>query len=446
MRSGGAPLETPTTPSSSAARLPLEIVGIIISCLIFDMPSLRACTLTCYSWYIAAVPHLHYNLFIGSGIRGRKFRWPNPLRRMGRLGLLPFVKTFYVRGYNRHDAFSSKRFNCCIIRRFSALTNVRRLMIDYLDIPSFMPRIRRYFRHFLPTVRELCLKEPKGSRRQIIYFIGLFEHLEDIDLLYDGPNFRGEPADDLTLTPSFTPPLGGQLRLTHFRRVGLLKDMIDLFGGIRFCSMDFFDVDGMPLLLGACAKTLKTLMLWPSDPRGELLSPEGAPISANGFAATSSILDFDLSRMKSLRTIQVRAWSIDRALKDGSLDAASNLLKHALSTIRAPSFFEVVVLYRWDDFRGVGSWKNPDQPPLRKMSPAEKAEESLRHRRQFEVLRLVRNVRDFQLVLRAGVWDPVGEYSVRMLKEAIEEEKARGGFDEFLSQPFVDYHPWRSRM
>ena len=319
-------------------------------------------------------------------------------------------------------------------------------MIDYLDIPSFMPRIRRYFRHFLPTVRELCLKEPKGSRRQIIYFIGLFEHLEDIDLLYDGPNSRGEPADDLTLTPSFTPPLGGQLRLTHFRRVGLLKDMIDLFGGIRFCSMDFFDVDGMPLLLGACAKTLKTLMLWPSDPRGELLSPEGAPISANGFAATSSILDFDLSRMKSLRMIQVRAWSIDRALKDGSLDAASNLLKHALSTIRAPSFFEVVVLYRWDDFRGVGSWKNPDQPPLRKMSPAEKAEESLRHRRQFEVLRLVRNVRDFQLVLRAGVWDPVGEYSVRMLKEAIEEEKARGGFDEFLSQPFVDYHPWRSRM
>jgi len=257
------------TPRSSTTRLPLEIVEMIIACLTYNTPSLRACTITCYSWYIAAVPHLHYNLFIGNGIRGRKFQWPDPLGHMHRLGLLPLVKTFYFRGYNSRDVFSSKRFNCCVLRQFSTLTNVRRIMIDYLDIPSFIPRIRRYFRHFPPTVRELGLKEPKGSRRQIIYFIGLFEHLEDLSISYNGPNSGVEPADDLTLTPSFTPPLGGQLRLSNFRRVGLLKDMIDLFGGLRFWFMDLLDVDGMPLLLGACAKTLKTLVLWPSDPRGE---------------------------------------------------------------------------------------------------------------------------------------------------------------------------------
>ena len=418
---------------------------MIIACLTYHTPSLRACTLTCFSWYITAVPHLHYNLFIGNAL-GRKYRWPNPVRHMHRLGLLPLVKTFCFRGYNRHDVFSSKRFNCCITLQLSALTNVRRLMIDYLDIPSFMPRIRRYFRPFLPTVRELCLKEPKGSRRQIIYFIGLFKHLEDLSLLYNGPNSGVEPADDLTLTPSFTPPLGGQLRLSHFRRVGLLKDMIDLFGGIKFCFMDLFDVDGMPLLLGACAKTLKTLVLWPSDPRGEQFSPEVARIPTNNFAATSSLLDFDLSRIKALRTIQVMAWSIDRALSDGSPDAASSLLKHVLSTIRAPSFFEVEVLYRSGDFSGVESWQNPDQPHLRKMSLDEKAEEASRHGRQFEVLRRVRNVRDFRLVLSASVWDPVGEYAIQTLKAAIAREKAGRGFDEIFSEPLVNYYPRRSRL
>jgi len=88
-----------------------------------------------------------------------------------------------------------------------------------------------------------------------------------------------ELADDVTLIPSFTPPLRGWLKLTRFRGVDLLKDMIDLFGGLRFRRLDFFDVDGMPFLLKACVKTLETLRVYPSDPRGKPLSPEGVRIS-----------------------------------------------------------------------------------------------------------------------------------------------------------------------
>ena len=47
--------------------------------------------------------------------------------------------------------------------------------------------------------------------------------------------------------------------------VGLLKDMIVLFGGIRFRHMDLYKVDGVSLLLGACAETLETLRLYPTD-------------------------------------------------------------------------------------------------------------------------------------------------------------------------------------
>ena len=92
------------------------------------------------------------------------------------------------------------------------------------------------------------------------------------------------------------------------------------------------------------------------------------------------------------------------------------------------------------------SWRNPDRPPLCEVSQDGRRAEALRHHRRFEVFREVCKVRDFRLVLNATVWDPVGEYSVRMLKEAVAEEKAKGGFDDFLSEPSVTYRPCRTRL
>jgi len=165
--------------------------------------------------------------------------------------------------------FSPQQFNPHILNQFLALTNVQELGIDHLNIPSFMPVIQQYFGHFLPTVHSLTLREPKGSHRQIIYFIGLFQHLEDLRLLYTwiGPQY--EPVDDLTLVPPFTPPLQGWLLLANFMRVGLLKDMIDLLGGIQFRWVDFFGVDDMRLLLDGRMKMLETLRLYPTDPHGK---------------------------------------------------------------------------------------------------------------------------------------------------------------------------------
>ena len=63
MRSASASCTiTPNTRPSSDARLPLEIVEIVIAQLVYDMESLHACSRTCYSWYIAAVPHLYHTL------------------------------------------------------------------------------------------------------------------------------------------------------------------------------------------------------------------------------------------------------------------------------------------------------------------------------------------------------------------------------------------------
>jgi len=246
---------------------------MVIANLIHDRRSLLSCSLTCHSWYTASVPYIHHTLVVQTVSRCDHPRlvWPKPLQEANKLGLLPLVKKFRVRvGFSDTATFSLKRFNWGTLRQFSALTNVQELAIDYLDIPSFMPKIRRYFGHFSPTVRSLALRKPKGTSRQIIFFIGLFQHLEDLKLLYDAIDPQEEElTDNKALVPSFIPPLSGRLTITCFRRrEGLLGDMVDLFGGIRFRHMDLFNVKETRLLLGACAETLETLRLCPTDPHG----------------------------------------------------------------------------------------------------------------------------------------------------------------------------------
>jgi hypothetical protein len=315
---------------------------------------------------------------------------------MDKLGLLPLVRKLQLwEDPVYHSLFSKSRFSCWTLRHFWALTKVQELGIDYLDIPRFMSRIRRYFKHLFPTVRSLSLGAPKGSRRQIIYFIGLFQHLEDLRLLYSILDPQDKPADDATPAPLFTPPLRGRLTVIGLKNAGLLKEMIARFGGIRFRYMDIYDVEGMRLLLDACAKTLETLRLDPTDPRGEQHFLKFTQVLADIFAASFSHCDFDLSRNKSLRTLEVRAWYLDRL----------SLLTNALSAITSTVFSEVTVFYQ-----------NFDE-----------VEEVSAYYRRFEVLQAMHSVWAFQLVLCAHVRSYGGEYSVRTLEEAVAAEKEKWG-------------------
>ena len=424
---------------------------MVVAYLIYDTRSLLACSLTCYSWYIAAVPHLHHTLIAlnCSLYSCEGLRWPKPLRNAHRLGLLPLVRKFQIhRGplsCEDHE-FSTKQFNYRILRQSFGLTNVQDLGLDNLEIPRFIPRIRRYFGHFLPTVRSLALRDPGGSRRQVIYFISLFQHLQDLKLLYNWVEYRKEPVNDLTLIPACVPPLRGRLTMTCFTRVRLLKDMISLFGGIRFRHMDLFHVKGMRLLLDACTDTLESLRLYPTDPLGKWLLLRGVQFMTDDFTAKSSLQYFSLSRHKSLRTLETTASSMNSAW-DNSPDTASSLLGHVLSTITSPVFSEVIVFYRDYSFYGVqcrvqAAWlRERDCPPFHRMSQVRRKVEVTRHRQRFEVFHRMHRVRDFQLVLCVDVWDRVGEYSVRALKRAVADEKARGGFSKPFSEPLVVYHP-----
>ena len=441
--SRGTPPGTPSTSSSLIAKLPQEILEIVIDHLACDKPSLCACCMTCYSWYIAAVPLLHQTLFVSAYPFGaRKSRWPNAIVDMRRLGLLHLVKNLRIYGDDIFNVISPKLFPRSVMSSFATLKHVRELKIWHLDIPSFMPRIQKYFGHFLPTVRLLALTSPKGTRRQILFFIGLFQHLEDL-WLYDITLRSGdvEPADDSTLIPPSSPPLGGWLTVHNVQRRDLIKDMVRLFGGIRFRRIHIWDAAETRLLLNACAKTLLTLQLHPNDPHGKQLHSNHAGFPANRFTANSFLHNFNLSQNRSLWRIEVLARFIDDGLRAGSMDTASELVKHALSSIDPSTSCMVVLIYQDPCFRGIKTGGRSVWPHLRELSHDDRTEEAAMHHQRFEFLRELHKVRDFRVRLCACVWGPVVEYAVQGLKEAVAVERARKGFDEFRSGLSVTHNP-----
>jgi len=320
-------------------------------------------------------------------------------------------------------------------------TSVSQLRIDYLDIPRFLLQIPWNFRDFFPTLRSLALEGPKGSHREIIYFIGLFQHLQDLKLVNKWVN---NSAGDPTLIPSFIPPLQGLLTARNTPE-GLWKDLIEFFGGLRFRHMDLFQVDEMQLLLKACAKTLESVVLHPSDLQSEQLPLNGTQVLTNDRIAWVAFQDFDLSRNESLRTLKFPASPPPVGRLGSNVSRTISFLKYVLSTITSPSFSRVVVLYEDHDFPDTESWSLGRPPFHHELSQAGRAGQAAGHSWQFEVLREVQKVRPFQLVLCVNVWGCVGEYPVQMLEEAVAKEKAKGTFSNGSADPFVVYNPRRTR-
>jgi hypothetical protein len=220
--------------------------------------------------------------------------------------------------------------------------------------------------------------------------------------------------------------------------------MVHLFGGISFGTLNLLKAKETRFLLRACAKTLRTLQLHPNDRRGELLLIVFEILrrfQANNLIVRSSLLDFDLSGHKSLQALEMQVDSVDKALWNGSLDRVSRFYKYVLSTIRSPGFSQVHVLYEVCDFQAVDSGRLYPVPPLRRLSRDKEAEEASQHLNRFELLRRMHKVRDFQLELFAFVWESRRDYVMRLMKEAVAAEKARGGFDVFFPEPLVTFYP-----
>lgn len=160
--------------------------------------------------------------------------------------------------------------------------------------------------------------------------------------------------------------------------------------------------------MDACGDTLETLQLSTTEgpPYGcEELLLSSVQMMTRNFTGISPIRYLDLSRNKSLRTLEVTVRDIDDLLMYAPPVTVAGLFADVLSTIKSPIFSGVAVIYRHDDFDVVERTGHPSSGRLTWLSPAERAGASSLHHWRFEVFRTMRKVRDFQLASYADVWE-----------------------------------------
>ena len=255
---GGAPPKTPIAHVSTCP-LPYEIIEMIIAHIARDLSALKAFSLTCRSWYITAVPHLHHTLTL-TNLGELK-----PLSKLHQLGLIPLVKEIRVEQY--YQAWlMPQAFNRRDLRHFSAFTNVQTLMFESLGISHFVPDVGRYFGHFSPALRSITLLRPFCTPRQLSHFLSLFPNLDDITIWEFSTHPPNVTIPNTEFVPISTPKLRGRLVLRGFDSVETCAYIIASGGSLQFHHMDLWRVGGCaPILFEACAETLETLRFYATD-------------------------------------------------------------------------------------------------------------------------------------------------------------------------------------
>ena len=183
---------------------------MIISHILLDTPTLKASSVTCRSWYLAALPHLHHTLTLhgtNSDIAGE---WLTSLQRLSEMRLLPFVKRLQIEQSYAGPHFRPTVLHARGLVRFLALMSVQELRITELDLSVFTPQAQQNLGRFLPMLRSLSLRWPRGAYRQLLYFVGLFPNLDDLKVIYDRVQ---EPTPGPAPTPQSAPSLRGRLEL-----------------------------------------------------------------------------------------------------------------------------------------------------------------------------------------------------------------------------------------
>ena len=260
----GNPPPEPCTIRESDSCLPHEIMEMIIAHIAHDLATLKAFSLTCRSWYIAAVPHLHHTLTLTDNMLATTYEELKPLSKLHRLGLMPLIRKIQVIHW-QSKWFAPRAFSRRDLRYFPAFTNVHTLKFHCLDISPFIPGVKRYFGHFSPTLRSIEFVEPFCTPQQLSHFLSLFENLDDIKIC--GPiHLPKKTTPDTELVPLSTPRLQGRLVVLNFDLVETWTGLITAGHGLRFRYMELWSVgDCAPVLLEACAETLETLRFNAAD-------------------------------------------------------------------------------------------------------------------------------------------------------------------------------------
>ena len=256
------PSETRTT-HESTRQFPLsyDIVEIIIAHLTYNLRSLKACSLTCRSWYTAAAPHLHNTLTLTGDKPEIGRRKLEPLSKLHGLGLIHLVKEIRVRqGLGKGRWFVPQAFTHPDLRYFSTLANVHTLKLQNLEINRFVPALEPHFGHLSQTMRSITLYDPWCTPRQLSHFFSLFSKLDNIGIRNTLTRQLITTTSEMELVPFFALKPRGRLALYNFNWAETWTHLITSGGGLRFRHMDLRgSTSCAPILFETCAETLETL-------------------------------------------------------------------------------------------------------------------------------------------------------------------------------------------
>jgi len=159
---------------------------------------------------------------------------------------------------------------------------------------------------------------------------------------------------------------------------------------------------------------------------------------ANACTTGTSPQGFNLSRNKSLRTLEI---PVSSAYLGGP-----GLLARVLSTIASPVTPKVIIVYRDYDFRCLrlrrcGRGRDPRPGRLPPSLGHDTTEDTSLHLVWFRAFHVVHEIQNFQLELCADVWGGVAEYAVQVLRQVVVMEKVRREFDDLFPEPLVSCRP-----
>jgi hypothetical protein len=144
---------------------------------------------------------------------------------------------------------------------------------------------------------------------------------------------------------------------------------------------------------------------------------------------------FDLSRNKSLRTLETTGSSISNANLGRNKNIAFDFFKTILSSVTPSAPLDVVIIYRAREICGL-----PDldvKPFCFLHSPQEIwNRHSSYYQRQLRMFCGIYKTRNFRLVLCADVPDFMAEHAIEILGRAVEMGKVMGGIGH-LYEPLV---------
>jgi len=257
--------------------LPRDVVEEVLKFHHEDLGTLKTCSLTCRALFSAVRALIHGRVRLSLGrsyppyklvdrIVTRVLRGWKPmehevyLRRLSmaeKLGVLGYAREVYIDiGRN----FLLETLEACF-PHFHSFTQVRTLTIDGFDLKTFLPGFGRYFTQSVPALRSLHLPCVTSDLREVLEFICMFPHLDDLSLILSSYYCVGVPP---SLSVERSPPLRGTLVLEGQVSIPA-RFLLGNPGGLHFRSINASVAGKVDLdrILVACSSDLEMLSLRP---------------------------------------------------------------------------------------------------------------------------------------------------------------------------------------